>query len=318
MLAITLGMDALDAPLDMAREVGLVGLAAAAGLALLALIARRLPGGRRLVPLPAAGLALAAASMIAISVAEGPERTGSRLALGVAGAALGGLLAAWLPWPVRPLLVLPGALLTIDSMGLDDRSEVVVPTAVAAAVLAALVAEADRVHAASALGPPLLLASIVGMYITVPETGQILPVVVVAVPIALAGGPLRLARIGAAGAAASLVLLASVVAEGGQTRAASIVGGLAGVGVLALDPVARWLGARVRGWAPGPPPASWRSPALARLVALHVAVVLVASRVAGLREGLKQATAIAGVTAMVALFALLVLNRDMERREAHR
>jgi hypothetical protein len=55
-----------------------------------------------------------------------------------------------------------------------------------------------------------------------------------------------------------------------------------------------------------------------RLVALHVAVVLVASRVAGLREGLKQATAIAGVTAMVALFALLVLNRDMERREAHR
>jgi hypothetical protein len=317
MLAITTGMDALDAPLDMARQVGLVGLAAAAGLALVALIVRRLPGGRRLVPLPAAGLALAAASMIAITVAEGPERTGSRQAVGVAGAALGGLVATWLPWPVRPLLVLPGALLTIDSMGLDDRSEVVVPTAVVAAVLAALVGQADRVHAATAAGPPLLLA-IVGMYITIPETGQILPILVVAVPIALVGGPVRLARLGAAGSAASLALLASIVAEGGQPRAASIVGGLASLGVLALDPVARWLADRVRGWSAAPPPASWRSPAMVRLVALHLAVVLVASRVAGLREGLKQSTAIAGLTAIVALFALLAFNRDMERGEPHR
>lgn len=318
MLAITTGMDALDAPLDMARQVGLVGLAAAAGLAVVALIVGRLPGGRRLVPLPAAGLALAAASMIAITVAEGPERTGSRQAVGVAAAALGGLVATWLPWPVRPLLVLPGALLTIDSMGLDDRSEVIVPTAVVAAVLAALVGQADRVHAATAAGPPLLLASIVGMYITIPETGQILPILVVAVPIALVGGPVRLARLGAAGSAASLALLASIVAEGGQPRAASIVGGLASLGVLALDPVARWLADRVRGWSAAPPPASWRSPAMVRLVALHLAVVLVASRVAGLREGLKQSTAIAGLTAIVALFALLAFNRDMERGEPHR
>lgn len=318
MLAITTGMDALDAPLDMARQVGFVGLAAAAGLGLVALIARRLPGGSRFVPLPAAGLALAAASMIAITVAEGPERTGSRQAVGVAGAALGGLVAARLPWLLRPLLVVPGAILTIDAMDLDDRSAVVVPTAVAAAVLAVLVAEADRVHASSAAGPPLLLASIVGLYITVPETGQILSVMVVAVPIALLGGPLRLARLGAAGSAASVVLLAAVAAEGGQTRAASIVGGLAGLGVLALDPVARWLGARMQGWSPAPPPASWRSPGMLRLVALHVAVVLVAARVAGLREGLKQSTAIAALTATVALIALLVINRDMERGEPYR
>jgi hypothetical protein len=140
----------------------------------------------------------------------------------------------------------------------------------------------------------------------------------VVVPIALLGGPLRLARLGAAGSAASVVLLAAVAAEGGQTRAASIVGGLAGLGVLALDPVARWLGARMQGWSPAPPPASWRSPGMLRLVALHVAVVLVAARIAGLREGLKQSTAIAALTATVALIALLVINRDMERGEPYR
>jgi hypothetical protein len=135
---------------------------------------------------------------------------------------------------------------------------------------------------------------------------------VVAVPIALTGGPLRLARLGSAGSAATLALLAPIVAEGGQTRASSVVGGLASVGVLALVPVARALVGRA-----GPPPASWRSPWLWQLVALHVVVVLAVSRVAGLQNTFAAAVVIVALTGGAALFALTVLMRDVERGRSH-
>ncbi len=104
-----------------------------------------------------------------------------------------------LPLVLRPVLVVPGIAVTVEAMHLADRSTVVWPTVIVASVLAVLVADADESLAGSAVGPPLLAVSIFGMYVTIPETGQILPVLVVAVPIALVGAPLCLARLGAAG-----------------------------------------------------------------------------------------------------------------------
>ncbi len=312
MVAITTCMEALDVPLDMAGQVGYVGLAAA-GLVAVASLARPRRGGEPRAPLPIAGLALAAAGMVAVTVADSPERTGSRQAVGVAAAAVGGFVAARLPWWLRPLLILPGAALVLDSMGLDEQPGVVTPVVILASVLAMLVAETDRVHAATAAGPILMAVSIFGMYVTIPETAQILPVMVVSIPICLMGGPLRLARLGSAGSAATVVLLAAIVAEGGQTRAASIVGGLASLGVLALVPVARALAGRAE-----PPPGSWRSPWTVQFVALHVLVVLVASRVAGLRETLVAATVIVDLVVLAALFALTVMVRDVERGTSRR
>ena len=205
----------------------MVGLAAAAVLAVAALALRRV---RR--PLPAAGLAMAAAGLVAVAIADTDEAGGTLHVLGIAAAVAG----AWagrllrLPLLVRPVLVVPGVAVTVEAMHLADRSTVVWPTVLVAAVLAVLVADADESLAQSAAGPPLLAVSIFGMYVTIPETGQILPVLVVAVPIALVGAPLCLARLGAAGSGAVMALLAAVVAEGGQARAASIVGGLASTG----------------------------------------------------------------------------------------
>jgi len=294
-----------EVPLDTARDVGLVGLAAAALLALGALAL-----GRVSRPLPAAGLAMAGAGLVAVALSDTDDVGGSLDALGIAAAAVG----AWvgrqlrLPLVVRPLLVLPGAAVTVEAVDLADRSTVVWPTVIVAAVLAVLMGDADRSLARSAVGPPLLAVSIFGMYVTIPETGQILPVLVVAVPIALVGAPLGLARLGTAGSGAMVVLLAAVVAEGGQARAASIVGGLACTGVLALEPVARRL-------VPGAPPwpADWRAPPILTLAALHVVVVLVTSRVAGLRDDLEGATVIVAVAGALALAALVVLLRDVER-----
>jgi hypothetical protein len=150
--------------------------------------------------------------------------------------------------------------------------------------------------------------SICGMYATIPETSEILAVLVVAVPIALVGAPLSLARLGAAGSGAVIALLAAVVAEGGQTRSASIVGGLACTGVLALEPVARRLVPLAPPW-----PDDWRSRPVLALAALQVVVVLVMSRVAGLRDDLEGALAVSAVAGGLALVALVLGLRLMAR-----
>jgi len=309
-LAITAAMDALDVPLEVAREVGAVGLVAAAVLALLAL-GRPGPPVRRRPPVPAAGVVLAVAAVVAVRLEAGGERIGLRQVAGLAAAAAGASLATRLHLPAwaRPALVLPGAVLTVGAMGIADHPQVVGLAIVAAAVLAVLVGEADEIHARSAAGPPLLAVSIFGMYATIPETELILPVLVVAVPIGLVGGPARLARLGTAGAAASVVMLVAIVAEGGQARPASIVGGLASFGVLALEPVAR---AIVAAAAPPPDRRTWARQALT--LCIHVVVIAVASRVAGLRQSAAEATAIVAATAGVALVVLVVLIRDTERR----
>ena len=302
-------MEAFDVPLVVARQVGFVGVVAAIALVLAAQL-RPVPPGARRRPVPLAGAVLVAAAMVAVTLAEGPERFGLRHVVGVTAAGLGVVVAARLRLPrsAAALLVLPGAATTVDAMGITDRGGAIGPAVVAAAVLAVLVAESDLALADSAAGPPLLAVSIFGMYATIPETAQILPTLVVAVPVALVGGPARQARLGTAGAAAAVVLLVAIVAEGGQPRAASIVGGVACLGVLALDPL-------VRAFAPGagPAPDDWWSPRLWLLVAVHVVVVAIASRVAGLRDDASGAIVIVAVTAALAAGALIVLARNVER-----
>jgi hypothetical protein len=300
-------MDDLDQSLDVARQVGPVGLIVALGLVLVAHSRGHAPGHRR-QPLALGGVALAAAALVAIAMSDdGAAVTGTQV-LGVSVAGIGAQVASWIRLPVwaRPLLVLPGAALTVDAMEIV-RPAVVGPTIVATAVLAVLVAETDRIHAATAAGPPLLAASIFGMYASIPETGTILPVLIVAIPIGAVGGPLRVACLGTAGAEATVVLLAAVVAQGGQHRPASIVGGLATLGVLALEPLARALARRVR-----PAPENWRSPRLLGLSAMHVIVVFVAARVAGLRHDLRSAVLIVMATAGLALAVLIALDRDAD------
>jgi hypothetical protein len=299
----------LEAPLDAVRAVGLIGLVAAAVLALAAVAFRPV-----IHPLPVAGVAMAVAGLLAVAVAATDAAGGILQVLGVTAAGVGaGMGRTWhLPLMVRPALVLPGAAVTVGAMELTDRTTVRWPTVIVASVLAVLVADADESLGPSAVGPPLLAVSIFGMYGTIPETSQILPVLVVAVPIALVGAPLSLARLGAAGSGAIVVLLAAVVAEGGQTRAASIVGALACTGVLALEPVARRLMPLAPPW-----PADWRSRPVLALAALQGVVVLVMSRVAGLGDDLEGALVISAVAGALTLAALVVGLRVMERVHGH-
>ena len=79
-------------------------------------------------------------------------------------------------------------------------------------------------------------------------------------------------------------------------------------GVLALEPVARRLAPDAPPW-----PADWRSRPVLALAGLHVVVVLVVSRVAGLRDDLEGALVISAVVGALALVALVALVRDVER-----
>jgi hypothetical protein len=128
---------------------------------------------------------------------------------------------------------------------------------------------------------PLLLAvTVVGIFYTVPDTGEAVVLLGVALPIALLGWPRPLASVGWVGGFPVAGLLAWTVARGGYGRQSAIVGGLACLGLLVLEPLMRAF--RQRGWSPLElVPPGWD---FALLVgAAHLAIVFVASRVAGLQ-----------------------------------
>jgi hypothetical protein len=108
-----------------------------------------------------------------------------------------------------------------------------------------------------------------------------------------------------AGALVAAGLLVWMVATDGAARPGSIVGGLACLGVLAVEPPARRLAGRRPG---GPLPA----PVLA---AAHLVLVAVAARVVGRRETVAEALPLALLELAVALaVAVAALRRAAPAR----
>ena len=102
-----------------------------------------------------------------------------------------------------------------------------------------MAADLDRRAARLGLGPVLWLLTVFGVYVTVPDTELIRPLVGVAIPLALCGWPLRVARVGAGGAAAGIALLMWVGAAEGYGRPGSIVGAAAALGLFLVEPAGR-------------------------------------------------------------------------------
>ena len=181
----------------------------------------------------------------------------------------------------------------------------------AAAVAAgALLADFDR-RRRDGLALPLWAVSVAGVWATVPDVESAVVVLGAALPPALLGWPSPLARnglvsLGVAGSLAGAGLLVWVVATDGAGRPGSMVGGLACLGVLGVEPLARRLGGR----GPGSPPL----PAAA-LLAAHLVLVAVASRVVGRRETVAQALPLAVAELVVALaVAVAALRRTAPAR----
>jgi hypothetical protein len=90
-------------------------------------------------------------------------------------------------------------------------------------------------------GAPFLLLGLAALavYYTVPDTELPLVMLGAAVPLVLISVPQPLRRLGPAGSAAAMGAFSWVVVVGGRARAGAVVAGIAALGLLLVEPIAR-------------------------------------------------------------------------------
>jgi hypothetical protein len=264
-------------------------------------------------PLPAAGLLFTTAFAGALAETLGlPAGLGFGLAA-LAGAGLAsGLLVGR---PPAAILAVPGAWLVLSRSGLTLEPWAVVLLGATIVIGGWLLADFDTRWRRQPLGPPLLAVSVAGVYSTVPDTEQALVALGAALPLAFLAWPWPLASLGRAGAYAACGSLLWIVAAGGVGRGSALVGGAACLGLLAVEPVARLLDPgreSVLGCLPG----GYRGAAMA--AALHLLLVYVAARVAGMRPGAVEAALVTMVAFAVSVGLALVATAARRRLAARR
>jgi hypothetical protein len=272
------------------------GLAAGA----LALVAATVQSRRLADHVPVAGLVMTAAALVAIG------RTWSVVPVALVGSGGVAVTLAWLDrrsprcgpsFTTAAILIAPfAAVLAVDASPTGWVRGLVG----AAVVLAAPAASRTEAAWGDAGLPPVLYAiTAAGVFAAVPDTEQAAVLLGASVPLGLAGWPLGHVRLGPAGAGAAVALLVWVAAVGGRGREPSIVGAVACLGLLVTLPAGRWRARRTgRGGAVGR-----THHVVVLVVGVHLAVVAVASRVAGIASDLEVAAPVAAVAVLAALVA---------------
>ena len=268
---------------DDGFRTGLVLGGVAALLVLIAVVSARWAGWRRAEPLPAAGIAFAAAALLSLSDLERGAGVSDRFVVGVVLLVLAPLLAK-LGGFRRSLLTsglcaVPGAAVVASAASLENDVGWVPPVVFVSIVVASiLVVDFDGANARAGLGPVLFAIALLAMYTAVPDTEEAAAVAGAALPIALLGAPFPVAALGAAGAPAAVGII--VVGRGRRGRP---------------DPARSSVRSRASGccsssqWSadcvPGSRPRHPRRPLSIRavlIVALDLGLVAGTSRVAGL------------------------------------
>jgi hypothetical protein len=234
----------------------------------------------------------------------GVDRLLPWVAMCVALLAAGGYLAARFGagLPTSVLAAAPGGVLLAATPALDGLVPAWCRVGLGSATVlgAALAAVMDREHAGEGLAPVCLAVSVVAVYETVPDTDLVLVLLPLALLLSLLAWPAPLARIGAAGTYGFVGLLFFTVVVGGRGRLSAVVGGLACLGLLALEPAARRL-AGGRSLLDRLP----RTAASAASVgAVQLLVVFLSTRLAGTRLTVPAAVAVALPVTLLVLAAL--------------
>jgi hypothetical protein len=152
----------------------------------------------------------------------------------------------------------------------------------ASSVGAILAARCDDAWRDAGPSPVLLALAAFGAYLCTPDTEEVAAVLGVAVAFALLGWPLRVMRLGPAGAAGATAVLAWAVGVDARGRPTATVGALLALGVLWGWPLGReFLRGRGRLLDDAPPAAH-----VLALVGAQAALALVASRGVGLAADL--------------------------------
>src|SRR3954451_19546433 len=219
-------------------------------------------------------------------------------------------------WLVGPLAAVPGALVLANENDGLQAGWIGVLIVVGTAVIGATAADLDRRASRWGIGPILLVITVLGIYVTVPDTELMRTVVGVALPLVLLGFPYPAASLGSGGAFAAVGTLLWILPVDGRGRAGSIVGAAVAFALLYGEPLGRALAAelqsRVR---------LHRFPIKQPLVvyaAAQFVVVVYATRFAGQADSASSALllAVPAVAAAVA-FGVFVVPPERRRRRHH-
>ena len=264
-------------------------------------------------PLPIVGLSATAACVYAL---RHEVLLPDRVVLAVGLLALAGLIVDVLQLSMVHLLVLavPGALVLDSaprSIGTTWVRVLVVATTLVGGVA---LASFDRRWARHGLGAPLVAIWAIGAYVTVPDTEAALAILGVTLVVAIAAWPLRLGCVGASGALPIVGLMVWTDRLGGADRPSSIVGAVACIGLLAVEPATRVLRRSGSGpvdvFAAPERPRWWTLPAV---VPIQLVLIFVAGRVGGLGHRVGRTVVIVLAEGIVALtISLLVTSRYLK------
>lgn len=263
--------------------------------------------------LVATGVPMAIAALVAISPSHrpSPEVLVGLTGVTVASAVASRRVAGGTAWALAVVVAVPFAwLVAVDASSIAWVRAVVVGSATVGALAAA---RTDREWGATGVTPLLYAISAAGVFAAVPNTREAAALLGASLPAALCGWPLRRARLGAAGGAAAAAVLVWVAAAGALGREPAIVGAVACLGLLAALPAGRWLDGRID------PHLRWRRRVPAGpvpVLVVQIAVVALASRVAGISSELRIAIPVAVTAAAGAVIASTSLRPVSVRSQA--
>jgi len=303
------------------REFFGVGVAFGIGCVAIAVIAQR--AGRREEsddPVRIGAVIIVVVTVLALAA---EDLVPARLPLALGALLAAGVLAQLtrLPTLTGAVLALPGAWMIATETSVVDVAWIRIAVVVVAVLGGACLASFEGNRRARSIGLLLLPLTAAGMYFTVPDTERAAVFFGVAAPFLCVGWLLRSGpSLGAAGSWALAALVAWITATGGSGRESSIVGGIACLGLFAVEPLSR-LVARSRMGVLDVAPKDWRRVwAPAPAFTAHLALVYIASRVAGLRHEVASAVAIVAVEAAVGVIVggrLIVRRRISESRGSY-
>lgn len=265
--------------------------------------------------MPIVGLATAIAAAYAVREAAWlPDRVVLALAL----LTLAGLVVDVLRLSMVYLFVaaIPGAIVLDSAPAVLEMRWVRLLVFATTVVGGVALASFDRRWARHGLAAPLVALWAAGVYMTVPDTEAALAVLGASLVVAVGAWPLRLGCFGACGALPMAGLIAWTARLSGSGRPSSIVGAVACIGLIAVEPATRALR---RGDA-GPidvfaRPAHGRWWTLPAVVPFQLVLVIVAARIAGLGHRIDRAVAIVTVEGILSLAAALLVTSRHTKNE---
>ncbi|MFV1998985.1 MAG: hypothetical protein ACC654_01320, partial [Acidimicrobiia bacterium] len=150
--------------------------------------------------------------------------------------------AGWVPTnniATRMLTLIPGA--AAIGASFSDSSQVALGAFVVVTIVlfGPFVAGFDERYRESTISPPLMAISLLGVFVTIPDTDVAVIVAAAALPWVFTGPPAKLVVLGRAGAFVATGFLVWVVASGGFSRSDALITGVATLALLVAEPAVR-------------------------------------------------------------------------------